>query len=777
MLSKDREAWRHVSGRGTFIDDISFPHMLECVFVRSTYPHAWIRGIQHPPASACQAVLTWRELEKYAKPLKLVYPFKNCNPMVLNFLAHDKVRYVGEPVAAVIAGDKYKAHDLAESVNVEYEPLPAVSDPLQSIESDILLYDEWRSNLLARFTQSYGDLDKAYESSRTVVEEKFYVNRQTAAPLETRGCIAYYDHGKNFLTIWVSNQNPHLHRAVLSEVLSIPENRIRVIVPDVGGAFGQKGHTYPEDVVVAAASMLTGRPVKWIETRRENLTSSAHSREQVHFIKMGCTADGIITFIKDEAFLDVGAHLLYPHDYLELAHVVMDMITGPYKIQNYSVAVNCVVTNKTPSGAYRGFGHPEATFVRERMLDILADECGLEPSELRLRNLISSQDIPYTGPTGLRFDSGDPRHTFEKTLEIAAKQLAASESKLVPNKVVGVGFSVSIKGSVPSMMGVTQRWGSSEAAAVRINPDGKVVVYSGAVSMGTRLGLLLSEVVARTLGVNPEDVEAFLGDTQATPFSTGLWGSRGAVMCGGAAACASEKLKRKILQMTSHLLECSVKDLEIRDGRVFVKDNSGRSLSLAEIAAKAYNEPYLFPEEMDVVLEAAAVYDPPNISRKPDDKGRMNAVAAVSTAAVAAFVELDIETLAVKPLKVLFVENGGFYIDSATVDDQLIGGIVQGLGGALYEEIVYRDGNPQTTTFADYLIPASAEVPPIELEHLTDPSPFTFMGLKGVGETGTIPVMAAVSNAVQEALQKAGLRTVVRESSLSPYKVWRMVKS
>ncbi|MEM4381598.1 MAG: xanthine dehydrogenase family protein molybdopterin-binding subunit [Candidatus Caldarchaeum sp.] len=771
MPCKDREAWKHVSGHGAFIDDISLPHMLECVFVRSAYPHAKIRGIQYPPADGCRAVLTRRELEKYAKPLQLVYPFKNCNQITLNFLADEKVRYVGEPVAAVIADDRYTAHDLAESVDVEYEPLPALSNALYSMETDVLLYDEWRSNLLAKFEQSFGNIDKAYESSKTVVEEKFYVNRQTAAPLETRGCIAYYDQGKNFLTIWVSNQNPHLHRAVLSEVLSIPENRIRVIVPDVGGGFGQKGHTYPEDVVVAAASMHTGRPVKWIETRRENLTSSAHSREQVHFIKMGCTADGLITFIKDEAFLDVGAHLLYPHDYLELAHVVMDMVPGPYKIQNYSVAVNCVVSNKTPSGAYRGFGHPEATFVRERMLDILADECGLEPSELRLRNLISSQDIPYTGPTGLRFDSGDPRHTFEKTLEIAAKQLASSECKLVPNKVVGVGYSVGIKGSVPSMMGVTQRWGSSEAAAVRINPDGRVVVYSGGVSMGTRLRSFLSGVVAHTLGVDPDEVEVVLGDTQATPFGTGLWGSRGAVMCGGAAAHAAEKLKRKVLQMASHLLECSVEDVEIRDGRVFVRDNSGKSLTFAEIAMKAYNEPYLFPEETDVALEAAAVYDPPNISRKPDENGRMNAVAAVSTAAAAVFVELDLETLAVRPVKIVFVENGGRYVDPSNVDDQLVGGIVQGLG-ALYEEVVYQDGIPQTTTLADYLIPTSVEIPSIKLEHIISPSPYTFMGLKGVGETGTIPVMAAVSNAVEDALRRAGFKKRIRASSLAPHKIW-----
>lgn len=772
-----KEVKKHVMGCGSFLDDLSVPQMLHCVFVRSTYPHAKIRAVDFSSLNGVASVLTWRELEKYAKPLSLMYPFRKCNQMTLNFLAKDKVRYLGEPVAALVSDDKYEATDLAELINIEYEPLPTVSDSVKAVETDVLLYDEWGSNILAEFSQSFGDVDNALDSSDIVVEEKFQVNRQTAAPIETRGCLAYYDRCRRFLTVWVPNQNPHLHRSVLSQVLDIPENRIHVVVPDMGGGFGQKGHTYPEDVVVAAASMMTGRPVKWVETRRENLTSSAHSREQTHFLKIGATREGVITAMRDEVLLDAGANLLYPHDYLELAHVVMDMLPGPYKIRNYSVNIKCVVTNKSPSGAYRGFGHPEATFVRERVLDILAHECGLTPVEIRMRNLVSARDIPYTAATGLVFDSGDPKQTFSKTVEKTLTDPLYSKKESVSSTTVGVGFAVGVKGSVPTMMGVTQKWGSSEAAAVKLTPDGKVVVYSGAVSMGTHLESLLSQVAAATLGVRLEDVEVILGDTVSTPFSTGLWGSRGAVMCGGAVASAAEKLKNKILRIASHLLECNVKDVEIKAGKAFVKDNPEKHLTIADIAMKAYNQPYLFPLDIDVALETMSVYDPPNISRRPDEAGRMNAVAAVSTAAVAAFVKLDVETGSVKPLKLVFVENGGRYVDQSNVDDQLVGGMVQALGGAFFEEAAYsEDGTPLAATLADYLLPTAAEIPVIELEHMPSPSPYTFMGLKGVGETGTIPVMAAVANAVQDALWKAKSTKRVRESLLSPYKIWRLVK-
>ncbi|MEM3095831.1 MAG: xanthine dehydrogenase family protein molybdopterin-binding subunit [Nitrososphaerota archaeon] len=769
---------RHITGLARFLDDMTVPNMLYCGFIRSTYPHARIRGLDFGQLPNGAAVITWRELERFAQPYILKYPYRNFKPLAINFLAKDKVRYVGEPIAAILSTDRYQLQDLIETVNVDYEPLPPLINPLDAQASDIHLYDDWESNSMVKFTFRIGDVDEALKSSPIVVSERFITHRQTAAPMETRGCVAHYDWGRNILTTWVSNQNPHIHRAILAEMLYLPENKIHVIAPDMGGGFGLKCHTSPEDIVTCVASMITGRPVKWVESRRENLTASSHSREQVHDIKVGATRDGLLTVIVDEGVIDLGATILFPHDSLELAIVVMGQIPGPYRLRNYFVELDCVVTNKSPSGAYRGFGHPEATFVRERALDIVARECGLDPAEVRLRNLVGTGDIPYTCPTGLVIDSGDPKQTLVKAIERVREWGVDTSGGVRSESILGLGMACSLKGAVPTMLGTTGKWGASEATGVKITPDGKVVVTSGAVSMGTQLDTALSQLVADTLGVALQDVEVILGDSELAPFSTGLWGSRGAVMCGGAAVLSARKLREKILTMTAHLLDSRVEDLDIKSGSVFVKDDPTRFLTFAEIARIAYNEPYKLPQDFDTSLEAVTVYDPPNISREPDELGRFNAVGAVSAASAIALIELDKETCQVRLLRLLFVENGGTYINPSDVNNQLVGGITQSLAGTLYEEIVYSpEGIPLTSTLADYAIPTALETPTIEIDHIISPSPHTILGLKGVGETGTIPVMAAIANAVQNALEKAGWRAEIRRSMLSPAYLWKMVKA
>jgi carbon-monoxide dehydrogenase large subunit len=676
-------------------------------------------------------------------------------------------------VAAVLASDRYTIVDECDKVSVDYEILPPVTNIDQALTGENLLYEEWGTNILADLRFQHGSVEKAFKESTLVVEERIETHRQSASPMETRGCIAFYNRGEHMLTVWISNQNPHLHRALLSRILGIPESRIRVIVPDVGGGFGQKGHLYPEDVVVAVASMVTGRPVKWIETRRENLISAAHSRQQVHHVKIGATEDGILTALQVRTFLDIGAGILYPHDSVELAHVVMDILPAPYRLKNYEVRAHCVVTNKTPSGAYRGFGHPEATFVRERILDIVAEKLGLESEEIRLRNLVTASDLPYVTPMGMIIDSGDPKQTFLNLVENTKKW-----GNLGHKRYVGVGYAVGVKGSVPSLMSPTHEWGSSEAASVKIFPDGKVVVYSGVVSMGTKIKSVLAKIAADELGVREEDVEVVLGDTHSTPFSMGLWGSRGVVMAGGAVVMAARKLRKKLEKVAAHMLECREEDIVVDSSRFYVKDAPERCITLATLASTIYNKPYLFPTEIDLSLEEFGVYDVPNISRKPDSEGRVNAVAAVATAAASAIVELDVETGYVKVLEVIFVENGGNYINPRDVDDQLVGGIMQGLAGSLYEDIKYsEDGTPLTTTLADYLLPTSVEAPHIKITKISSPSPYTPFGAKGLGETGVVPMMAAVANAVSNVLKKIGTRTPILHSNIEPEKIWSAIRN
>jgi len=764
-----REGFRHIRGKSVFVGDISLPRMLHCVFIRSSLPHARINNIEKPKDSKIK-IFTSDDLKGILNPIEINYNFEGCKRMNLHFMADNYVRFVGEPIAAVLSENMYTAKDYAEIVNVDYEPLPAVTS---LFEEKLRVYPHWSDNEFAKISHSFGDPEGALAESDIVVEEKISTHRLAPSPMEARACIASYDNARNSLTIWVTNQNPYMHRAILSEALRIPENKIRVIVPDVGGGFGLKGHTYPEDIVVAALSIATRRPVKWVETRTENLTSSAHSREQIHHIKVGALKNGVLKVLIDDVYLDIGAYLLVPHNNLELAHVVIDALPGPYRINNFKASVHLRVTNKAPTGAYRGFGHPEATFARERVLDILADECGISPVELRVRNLLTSTDIPYIGPTGMVFDSGDPLKAFQMAVDrISSKNV----NKVTGERLVGIGYAVGVKGSVPTMIGVTGKWGASEAAAVKLSLDGKVTVYSGAVSIGTGLETVLSKVVAKELNIPPEEVEVFLGDTAITPFSTGLWGSRGVVMCGGAAGIAAKRLKQKILKLASVLLECSPEDLETSNGRVYVKDDQTTAVTFSEIAVKAYNQPYLFQHE-DTTLEVVALYDPPNISRTKDEYGRFNASAAVSIAVAASIVWLDRETFKIEKIELVFVENGSEYVDFENAEAQLVGGIIQAIGGTVYEEFIYSaEGHPQTATFAEYLLPTSMETPHIEIMHQIGSSPYTYSGLKGLGETGVIPVGAAIINAIEDALKKGGITKRMKNSSASPYKIWFVVR-
>jgi carbon-monoxide dehydrogenase large subunit len=760
-------------GGGRFVDDITMPGMIYCAFVRSVYPHASLRSVD-----ADGFVLTWKTLEKICRPYMVKIPIPGVKPYTLYYLAHRKVRYVGEPVAMVLAGDRYRVSDLVETVNVDYEPLPPVPDVESALSPDAaVINEEWGDNIAAKLHLRVGDIESSLGRSPKIMEQSFSIGRATPAPLEPRAILASYDKVSGLLTVYISNQAPHVERALLSEALGLPENRVRVVTPDVGGAFGQKCLLYPEDVAVCLASMLTGRPVKWVETRRENLISSSHAREQRHHVRVGFNRDGVITALYDEIVTDIGAGILYPHSSIGTSIVTASMLPGPYRFRNYEAWITCVASNKCPFGAYRGFGQPEATFVMERVVEMIADELGLDPVEVRTANMVKDEEIPFTSVSGTLIESGSPAGTLAGLLTQAGygmlKSLQQGHGR---TSFTGVGIACNTETTIPTLAFQTGRWGGTEYATVSITPEGGVVVRTGAVNMGTGLSTTLAQIAAEELGQPIDRVVVLAGDTDSTPFSTGLWGSRGCAMVGTAVQTACRKLVEKICKIAAHLLEANVGDIVLDGEMVYVRGHSDRSITLREVARIAYNDPHRLPADLDPGLEATASFEAPNISRQPDAEGRLNVSGGTTNAAHLALVELDIETGGIRLLAYHVFHDSGLSLNPAIVDGQVVGGLAQSIGSTIYEELVYVDGNPVTTTFMDYLIPGPAEIPGIKTYSSEKPSPYIPLGVKGVGESGTIAAPAAIINAVENALRKAGFKTRLTSTPIHPHSLWNLMK-
>ncbi|MEM3097041.1 MAG: xanthine dehydrogenase family protein molybdopterin-binding subunit [Nitrososphaerota archaeon] len=762
---------KHCLGRARFVGDIKMDSMLHCSFVRSPYPHALIRSVMYRSGLT---VLTWEKLEKICRPFKVEIPLRDVKPYALHYLANRKVRFVGEPVAAVLSDDFYRLEDFLDEVAVDYEPLPAVTNVMAAQDEDApLLYEEWGDNVAASLSLRVGDVGRAMEDSHLVLDESFSIGRAAPTPLESRAILAHYDSGTRQLTVFTSNQAPHVEKALLSTALGIPESRVRVVTPDVGGAFGQKCLLYPEDVTVCLASMITGRPVKWVENRRENLTAASHAREQHHRIRVGASDEGEILAVSDEIITDIGAGILYPHSSIGTSIVTASMLPGPYKFRNYEARIRCVVTNKCPFGAYRGFGQPEATLVMERVVELIARELGMEAYAVRMVNMVSEADIPFVSVSGTLIESGNPQETLRTLLsQTGYERLKSQEGGGV--KIVGVGIACNTETTVPSLTFQTGKWGATEQASVAITPEGSVVVRSGAVSMGTGLATTLAQVAADELGQRIEDVEVRLGDTDSTPFSTGLWGSRGCAMVGTAVQMACRTIKAKVFKIAATLLDANPNDLEMKGDRIQVRGHMDRFVSLKEVARIAYNEPHKLPERMEPGLEMTASYEAPNISRAPDSEGRLNVSGATTNAAHLAVVELDMETGEVRLLAYYVSHDSGVSVNPAIVDGQVLGGLAQSIGSTLYEEIRYsEDGHPLTTTFIDYLIPGAVEMPTVVVFSSERPSPVIPLGVKGVGESGTIAAPAAIVNAVENALLKAGIRPRLTSVPIYPHQIWK----
>jgi carbon-monoxide dehydrogenase large subunit len=764
-----REDARFLAGQGRFVADLGGPGTLHAVFVRATQPRARLLKVEVEEARhqrGVVAVHTGAELAADAGPLPTLHEphpgfaaatgFRMADAQ-LPCLAAAEVHYVGQPVAVVIAESRHLAEDAAELVDVRYEELPAVMTLEQALAPGApRLHDAWPDNKIVSALREDAEVAKILASAPRVVRGSYKVQRQAPSPLETRGAVADYRGGR--LTLWTSTQSPHIVRTTLSQMLALPEASIRVVAQDLGGAFGAKTHVYPEEVLVCWLARRLGRPVRWIEDRAEHMVSTVHARDQLHELEAAVGDDGAILALRANIVCDVGSGEIFIPS-LATSFVTAAIITGPYRIPHAEVGVDCVVTNKTPSGAYRGFGAPEAVFALERFVERVAREAGRDSIELRREMILAPEDLPYVLPSGAVVDSGSHREAFERAVELGRSELelAVAAHGAEEHSRVGLGIATYIEGGGPSYYVTTGYWTSHEPCVARVEPDGGVVVSVGVTGMGQGLQTAVATIASDALGVPADTVRVVMGDTDTAPYGLGSWGSRGTIVAAGAVTKTMASLRDKVLRVAAHLLEASAEDLVLEAGHIHVQGSAGRSVSLAEVATVATIRTVDLPPDIDAGLDASETYDAPNVMHAPDEHGRMNAVAAQANATHAAVVKVDVATGQVEILRYFVVHDPGTIVNRGIVDGQIRGGVAQGIGGTLYEHVSYSpDGQPLTTSFMDYLLPGGHEVPEVVIEHFDNPSPVTALGVKGVGESGPIGPPAAIANAVASALAEYG---------------------
>lgn len=732
---------RLAAGGGRYLADEQAAGELHLVIVRSREPHARITVDTSKACAApgVHAVLVGGDVRPFTEPMGLMWTTQIQADAPAWCLAGDRVRYVGEPIAAVIADDAYLAEDAAELVEVTYDRLPAVVEP--STESQPLLYDDWTDNVFARNRFEAGDPATALAKSALVVSGRYTSTRVAGLSLETRGVRATWDLTGESLTLWTSTQALHQVRASLSDTLRVPEARIRVLCPDVGGAFGNKTCAYIEETLVAFAARTVGRPVRWIESRPEAFVATVHGRGTAVDLELGLNADGTITGLRATVVLDCGAT-----PYMAGAGsgvVTSAMLTGPYRITDALAELVAVVTNKTPIGAYRGFGMPEATFAIERALDEGARRLEIDPMEIRQRNLLRPDELPHWTPAMMCLDSGN----YGELLDLVAQRLdwkrtrrEAAEARAA-GRMVGVGTACYIEASnfgpsaAAAMMGINNP--GHDRAVVRMDAAGSVTVFTGQTPMGQGLETVLAQVAADEVGVALDSVSVVCGDTQACPY-TGYasGGSRGAGVAGSAVMMASRALRNQMRVLAAHLLE--VDEEAICDAEFGFATESGAQVTVAQLAHAAWRAADL-PPGTQPGLESSYTYDPPNF--------------AFTFGAVAAVVEIDSATGTVSVQRLVYGHDCGVQLNPALVEGQIHGSTAQGIGAALYEELPYTsDGQPVVQSMWDYSPPLPGNMPPIESVHLETPSPFSLNGAKGAGEGGAIPLPAALANAIRDAI-------------------------
>lgn len=762
-----KEDNRFLRGQGEFVADIKRFGRREVAFVRSPVAHGRIRGIAKPPGRA-RDVYVAADLEGVS-PIRADSALPGFKSSVQPVLASDKVRYVGEIIAACVAGTRAEAEDLAEQVRPDIEELPVVSDMLQARAADApLVHDHWGDNVfLETFVEGDADVEALKQAAAASVTRTFRTARQSMAPIEGRGVVAEWDRRLELLTLTSATQMPHIVRSGLAECLGLEEGRIRVIAPDVGGGFGYKGILLPEEVALAWIAIRTGQAVCWIEDRREQLAANANCREHHYEITAYAGADGRLLAVECEATVDAGAYSAYPFSACLEAAQVASILPGPYDFPGFRCRTWSSATNKPPILPYRGVARCGVCFALETLLDPLARKIGMEPHEFRLRNLAGPERMPFENVTKKHFDSGDYPQCLSRAAEAidVASVRRRQEGEAAGGKRIGVGFSIFCEQAAHGTS-VYAGWGipmvpGFEQAYLRMTPDGGLEVRVGVHSHGQGLETTLAQVAHEILGIGVAAVKVVHGDTAYTPYSTGTWGSRCAVVAGGAVATACETLADRLTAIGAHLLQSDQESVTLADGAV---RGPGGSVSVADIARTWYRRPQDLPAEVAPAgLEVTEGYKPVR------DSGTFSYAAHACTVAV------DTEIGDVQVLDYVIVEDGGVLINPMVVDGQVFGGMAQGLGTALFEEMIYDDnGQPLATTLAEYLLPSAAVMPPVRLHHMETPSPYTRFGQKGLGEGGAIGPPAAIVNAVNDALKDMGV--VVDRLPLTPARLFELIR-
>ena len=764
-----REDAELLTGRGRFVGDLHRPGMLHAVFLRSPFPHAAIGLIDTQAARALpgvHAVLTGADLPEDlgAQPNTHLFGERETPYYAL---ARERVRYAGEPVAVVVAESPYLAEDARDDILVDWEPLASVGDAELALEEGAPLVwgdRDWPDNVCATFEKEMGDVDRAFAEADVVVTERYRIQRQFACSLEGRGVLAEWDRNVDELTLWTSSQIVHITRDLLSAVLGLPEHRIRVLVPRIGGGFGAKFHFYNEETAVALAARATGRPVRWVEDRMESFVATVHARQQHVELSMAAREDGTITGVKGDLIGDMGAAMhTVGYGPLWLTSV---MLTSVYEIPSARVRARAVVTNKTPLGSYRGWGQPQANFVVERTVDRLAKELGIDRADLRRRNFIPPERLPRKS-LHHTLDSGDYRACLDRAMELVAERRWHERQAELreQGRHVGIGISFYTENSAlgPSRMlnegGVQQ--GGYDIARVRVEPGGEVTLYTGLCEMGQGITSALAQVCADNVGVHPDQVHVVHGDSSQVPYTGyGTGASRGAAVGGAAVMKAAHAARAKVLRIAGHMLEASPEDLEAEDGRIFVRGTPSAHVTMADVGRAAYIRAIELPDGEDPGIEAVEAFDPPQF--------------AWPYGANVAVVEVDVETGEVSFLDYVYVHDCGTIVNPMIVEGQIQGGVAQGIGAALFESLAYDDrGQPLFATFMEYVLPTAAELPRLAMEHQHTPSPNIPGGMKGVGEAGAIGSPAAVVAAIEDALEPYGAR--ITETPVTPTAIVEMV--
>ena len=766
---KRREDPELVTGNGSFVDDMQRTGLVHMHVVRSTEAHARILGIETGRAKEADgvvAIFTGKDLKAdFGAPLPVTVCFVPEKKYPDHYpIATDKVRYVGEPIAIVLASSRAAAEDAAERIEVRYESLPPVMEMEKAITPEAaVLHEDLGSNLSYDVKRSAGDIDAVFNEAEVKIHQRLIQQRLIPIAIEGRGVLADYKPFAKKLTVWSSTQIPHFVKVWLAVILGIPETNVRVVAPDVGGGFGSKIRVFPEEILTALASRRLGRPVKWIEDRNENVKATHHGRDQIWDVDIAARKDGTLLGLRVTQWLNLGAYCSQFGTFMVLGLLVAQ---GPYKIKAFDGRAVGVFTNTTPTDAYRGAGRPEATYLIERVRDLIARETGVDPVEVRRKNFVAAAEQPFTSVLGLTYDSGDYRITLDKALQMVDYPGFRREQaeKRKQGKYLGLGLSTYLEVCGLGPAAPTQAatgvslWGMS---VVNVHFTGKATVIIGSSPHGQGHETTFAQVASDVLGMPVEDIDIQHGDTAIGPMGMNTYGSRSTALDASALHISAMKVQEKARRIAAHLLEAAEADVVYEKGKAFVKGTPSKSFTIQEIAMAAFQTNRI-PPGMEGGLEATTFFDPANF--------------VWPFGAHIAIVEVDADTGATRILRYVAVDDCGTRINPMIVDGQLHGGIAQGIGQALFEEAVYDEsGQLRTGSLVDYLVPTAADLPSFELASTITPSPSNPLGVKGIGEAGTIASTPAVMNAIVDALQPFGVKDVVMPAT--PEKLWKLMNA